>query len=296
MSVQSVPFPAKKPFAVSGSHMAFVVAWAFCLLFYFMQYAVRSAPSVMLPRTDSGVRSDNAGRKFFAWPLLLHLLGIRDRCWRIAGSLGAKYTIPVGVFFLAIGIVMFGMGISWAANIGHFLAQVPPSPSSVLSISRPTAFRHVTSRPRSVLPSVSACWADQPGNSSSRHWCDGPISWQQFWTYSGVVTFVIAAAMLIFTPRQDASEHSRTSVWRMFDPYKTVLSNPQSYLCGLCAGLLFLPTTVGDMISGVSFLRQGWHIDYAEAVNRASMVPLGWVIGLRSSAIFPTAWAAGNRS
>ena len=65
----------------------------------------------------------------------------------------------------------------------------------------------------------------------------------------------------------------------MFDPYKTVLTNPQSYLCGLSSGLLFLPTTVGGMIWGVAFLRQGWHIDYAEAVNRASMIPLGWVIG-----------------
>ena len=27
----------------------FIVAWLFCLLFYFMEYAVRSAPSVMLP-------------------------------------------------------------------------------------------------------------------------------------------------------------------------------------------------------------------------------------------------------
>ena len=33
------------------------------------------------------------------------------------------------------------------------------------------------------------------------------------------------------------------------------------------------------MIWGVSFLREGWHIGYAEAVNRAAMVPLGWVIG-----------------
>jgi MFS family permease len=41
----------------------------------------------------------------------------------------------------------------------------------------------------------------------------------------------------------------------------------------------FLPTTVGDMIWGVSFLRESWHIGYAEAVNRAAMVPLGWVIG-----------------
>jgi MFS family permease len=65
----------------------------------------------------------------------------------------------------------------------------------------------------------------------------------------------------------------------MFTPYKSVLSNPQSYLCGFAAGLLFLPTTVGDMIWGVSFLREGWHIGYAEAVDRAAMVPLGWVIG-----------------
>jgi MFS family permease len=65
----------------------------------------------------------------------------------------------------------------------------------------------------------------------------------------------------------------------MFAPYKKVLSNPQSYLCGFCAGLLFLPTTVGDMIWGVPFLREGWHVGYTEAVYRASMVPLGWVIG-----------------
>jgi hypothetical protein len=32
-----------------GFNTAFVVAWLFCLLFYFMEYAVRSAPSVMLP-------------------------------------------------------------------------------------------------------------------------------------------------------------------------------------------------------------------------------------------------------
>jgi MFS family permease len=33
------------------------------------------------------------------------------------------------------------------------------------------------------------------------------------------------------------------------------------------------------MIWGLPFLREGWHVEYSEAVNRASMVPLGWVIG-----------------
>jgi len=65
----------------------------------------------------------------------------------------------------------------------------------------------------------------------------------------------------------------------MFAPYKEVLSNPQSWLCGFCAGLLFLPTTIGDMIWGVPILQQGFGIEHAEAVNRAAMVPLGWVFG-----------------
>jgi MFS family permease len=69
------------------------------------------------------------------------------------------------------------------------------------------------------------------------------------------------------------------SLLSMFRPYKIVLSNPQSYLCGFTAGLLFLPTTIGDMIWGVPFLRDGLGVGYAEAVNRATMVPLGWVIG-----------------
>jgi len=107
----------------------------------------------------------------------------------------------------------------------------------------------------------------------------GPISWQQFWLIAGIVTLGIALVIVLVTPRQDVSEHAGGSLLQMFAPYRTVLLNPQSYLCGLCAGLLFLPTTVGDMIWGVKFLQLGWHIDYAEAVNRASMVPLGWVVG-----------------
>jgi MFS family permease len=65
----------------------------------------------------------------------------------------------------------------------------------------------------------------------------------------------------------------------VFKPYKIVLTNPQSYLCGFAAGLLFLPTTIGDMIWGVPFLHEGLGVGYATAVDRATMVPLGWVIG-----------------
>jgi MFS family permease len=108
----------------------------------------------------------------------------------------------------------------------------------------------------------------------------GVITWQQFWWLSGIGLFVIAVLVLLATPAGHDDGPANQGSWvRMFAPYKIVLSNPQSWLCGFCAGLLFLPTTIGDMIWGVPFLRSGFDASYADAVNRASMVPLGWVIG-----------------
>jgi len=58
-----------------------------------------------------------------------------------------------------------------------------------------------------------------------------------------------------------------------------VFSNPQSYLCGAVAGLLFAPTTIGDMIWGVAGFQKDLQLSYHNAVVTASMIPLGWVVG-----------------
>jgi len=58
-----------------------------------------------------------------------------------------------------------------------------------------------------------------------------------------------------------------------------VFINPQSILCGVIAGLMFLPTTIFDMVWGVRFLQEGHDVDYGMAVLRSSSVPFGWIIG-----------------
>jgi MFS family permease len=65
----------------------------------------------------------------------------------------------------------------------------------------------------------------------------------------------------------------------IFAPYKIVLTNPQSYICGAIGGLLFMPTTIGDMIWGVPHLKLELGVTAAQAIARSSMAPLGWVIG-----------------
>src|SRR5262249_24331117 len=59
----------------------------------------------------------------------------------------------------------------------------------------------------------------------------------------------------------------------------TVFRNPQSILCGVIAGLLFIPTTIFDMVWGVRYLQDAADLDYASAVLRSATVPFGWIIG-----------------
>ena len=47
----------------------------------------------------------------------------------------------------------------------------------------------------------------------------------------------------------------------------------------MIAGLLFIPTTIFDMVWGVRFLEEARGLDYATAVMRSAAVPFGWIIG-----------------
>lgn len=274
---QSAPAAAPKP--ASGFHKAFVLAWVFCLLFYFMQYAVRSAPSVMIPEltkafglTTLGI-SSLLGMYYYTYSTFAVVAGASLDRW------GAKYTIPSGVFLLAIGIVMFGLGVEWAATVGRLLQGAGAAFAFVGAVY--LAAHGFPPKYLATAVGFTQCLGMLGG--SAGQFVVGPlvhghIDWQSFWIYAGIITLAIAVAMLVLTPHREEPPETG-SVWTMFAPYKVVLSNPQSYLCGLSAGLLFLPTTVGDMIWGVKFLEGGWQVGHTEAVYRASMVPLGWVIG-----------------
>jgi MFS family permease len=102
------------------------------------------------------------------------------------------------------------------------------------------------------------------------------LPWPAFWIGMGVTGVLIAAALFFLLPARSAKlDSEKGSVTALF----TVFRNPQTLLCGLIAGLLFIPTTIFDMIWGVRFLQEAHGFNYGDAVMRSSMVPLGWIIG-----------------
>ncbi|MDB5977388.1 MAG: transporter [Nevskia sp.] len=259
----------------------FICAWLLCAVFYFLQYALRSAPGVMVPELTSAWNLSALG--------LSSLLGLYYYTYAgfsiIAGAsldrYGARSSIPAGIACLAVGAALFGLGSVGAAQVGRLLQGAGSAFAFVGAVylaahgfpARLLATTVGATQMFGMLGGAGGQFVVSP-------LIHGSISWQHFWLAAGAVAAVLAVVTLVATPREpERMPAGRGTIGQMFAPYKVVLSNPQSYLCGACAGLLFLPTTIGDMIWGVSMLQNGFGVDHAVAVNRAAMVPLGWVFG-----------------
>ena len=264
--------------AETAIHWPFVAAWLFVLVFYFIQYALRSAPGVMIPELSTAFGLTALGVSSLVGLYFYTYAGFAIIAGASLDRYGAKLPIAVGIFGVAAGSILFGLGLVGTAESGRLLQGAGSAfafTGAVYLAARGFSNRWLaTAVGFTQLAGMLGGFAGQFTVGPLVH---GQIAWQSFWIYAGLLLAVVALFVLIVTPGRH--EPARGSLRAMFAPYKVVLTNPQSYLCGFVGGLLFMPTNIGDMIWGVPFLHQGLGVEAAEAIARSSMVPLGWVIG-----------------
>jgi sugar phosphate permease len=107
----------------------------------------------------------------------------------------------------------------------------------------------------------------------------GGLGWNQFWVAMGVAGVVIALVLLVLIPRSERPAGKGGWVGAAVADLALVFRNPQSLLCGVIAGLMFIPTTIFDMVWGVRYLQEAHSMDYTMAVMRSATVPFGWIVG-----------------
>jgi sugar phosphate permease len=105
------------------------------------------------------------------------------------------------------------------------------------------------------------------------------LAWNRFWIGMGIAGLVMGLLLFAFLPKEKRTEQRDGGLSSMIGPFRIVFGNPQSILCGLIAGLLFIPTTIFDMVWGVRYLQEAHGLDYGSAVMRSAAVPFGWIIG-----------------
>jgi len=263
----------------------FFLAWLLCAIFYFFQYAVRSAPGVMQSELTDAWGGNHIGSMISAYYVAYALMAL------VAGVLldryGARKTIPYGIAVVGIGCLIFAQGSEPAGMFGFVLQAV----GAIFAFigSSYVAARYLPARMLAIFIGFTQClgMAGAAFGSKPVHMAIDPagsfhIAWQHIWIGFALAGFVLAIATWFIMPRESgdsSSHHGPLSLSSLIYPFKVVFGNVQSWLAGIVGGLLFLPTTIGALVWATSFLHGGQNMSMADAASDASMVPIGWVIG-----------------
>jgi MFS family permease len=195
--------------------------------------------------------------------------------------------VPLGAALVGIGALLFATGQPFAASAGRFLQGAGGVFALIGAVYMATTY-FPASRAATLI-GVTQMFGMAGG--SAGQFLVGPaiaggISWSAFWIAMAVAGVPIAALLFFLIPKNRSSAESKAeapsqSDWarKAMAAFGAVFRNPQSILCGLIAGLMFLPTTTFDMVWGVRFLQEGHDVPYSLAVLRSASVPFGWIIG-----------------
>jgi MFS family permease len=258
----------------------FIVAWGCCTVFYFLEYAVRSSPAVMVPELGAlfGVStlgvSSILGTYYYTYASTSLVAGI------LLDNFGAKYVIASGAFILGIGCLVFSLPNPLWGDVGRLLQGAGSAFAFTGAVY--LAAHGFQAQRLATAVGLTQCLGMLGGSAGQLvvgPLIKGHLSAGAFWILIGLLIVSVAVLLVSVTPRETRAAATARGAESWLAPYKVVFSNPQSYLCGAVAGLLFAPTTILDMVWGVRFLQQDSGFTYGSAVFTASMVPMGWVIG-----------------
>src|SRR6476469_5669056 len=198
---------------MSGSKIsvAAIGAWLLVAVYYFYQYALRSAPSVMMPQLTEafGVSalgvSTIVGMFYYGYsPFSLVAGAAIDR-------FGAKRIIPIGAALVGIGALLFGTGNVAAANIGRFLQGAGGVFALVGAV-----YLITKNFPASLAASfIGATQMFGMAGGSAGQFLVGPmiqggLPWEKFWIFAGVLGLAISVALLFLLP-SESKQSARTN-------------------------------------------------------------------------------------
>ncbi|MDQ1098069.1 MULTISPECIES: MFS transporter [Chryseobacterium] len=258
----------------------YIIAWVFGLVFYFLDYVIRSAPAVMIPELVSNFNTTELK--------LISMVGTYyytySTCSLIAGialdKFGGKRSIFAGTFILGIGCLLFLFSSQVSGITGRLLQGAGCAfafPGCVYLASK-----GFSSKSLATAIGVTQCIGMLGGTAGQfmvGPWIKEGMNIDTFWLWSGIITLITAVVLFFVIPGETKENNREEKALGYLEPYKIVFRNPQSWLCGIISGLLFAPTTIFAMTWAVAFFEKDKGFEFSDAAITSAMVAFGWVFG-----------------
>jgi MFS family permease len=194
--------------------------------------------------------------------------------------LGPRRVVPIGAVMAGLGALLFATGNTQVGSIGRVLQGAG-------GVFAPVGAIYIASKyfpPSQAATLIGATQMFGMAGGAIGQFGVGPLisnglSWDSFWIGMGVAGLALGGILFLLLPKEERPVKHDGGFRSIIAAFSIVFKNPQSILCGLISGLIFIPTTIFDMIWGVRYLQEAHGLGYASAVVHSAMVPVGWIIG-----------------
>ena len=206
---------------------AFQFAWGLAMCFYFLEYAARSAPAVMIPHlslafgtTAVGV-SAILGAYYYTYSLTSLIAGAAlDR-------VGARKAVPIGIFILAVGCLLFSVSSTTAGYAGRLLQGAGSAFAFTGAVYLAT--HGFSARWLATAIGVTQCLGMLGG--AAGQFVVGPllehgVAWQTVWHSLGVASLVIGVLLFAITPHETRPQGANSGWASVLAPLLGRISKP----------------------------------------------------------------------
>ncbi|WP_028122822.1 MFS transporter [Epilithonimonas tenax] len=257
----------------------FFISWILALLFYALEYAVRSSPSVMIGQLQSayGVGSTEVSSLASAYYISYSITSLAAGL--LLDRMGARKPVFFGILVLAVGCLFFGGShyiVGYAGRLMQGMGSAMAFPAAVYIAVK--AFSGKNLATAIGITQTLGMLGGSAGQKLSNTYLTNGNSVHSIWIIFGASSLILALLAFLFTPKSEPGINTEKQK-NFLDNYKIIFANPQSYLSGLVSGLLFAPTTIFAMIWGVDFLQKSRGLSQESATVACALVPIGWAIG-----------------
>src|SRR4051794_11441485 len=177
---------------MTNSARAAGAAWLLAAVYYFYQYALRSAPAVMMPQLADAFQLSSLGAAslvgffYYGYSPFSLVAGVAlDR-------FGPRTVVPIGALIVGAGSLLFGTGNLTAANIGRFMQGA----GGVFALVGAVYIATRNFPPSRAATLIGATQMFGMAGGSAGQFVVGPmigagLVWNTFWMVMGAVGLVL---------------------------------------------------------------------------------------------------------
>jgi len=278
------------------------IIWSTAALFYLYEYVLRASPGVMANELmhDFGITATALG--VFTSAYYFSYVPLQVPCGIIVDWLGARRVVTISALLCTVGSFMFAAsGTLSLAVVARFLVGAGSACAylSCLKIAsewfRPERF--------AVIAGITMMMGTFGGICGGK-----PLAilvtatdWRMAMTIAAVVGIgVTAAAWLIIRDHPNGGTHPTTpqepmTFGHLFDGLKVITSNPQTWLIGIYAALMYTILSAFAEMWGIPYLMTAYGMNSESASDGSMLIFIGMAAGCLVSPLLANYWRSHRK-